>query len=247
MTGPDHARARSRPPRRCSARRVTATADGPGCRWARACTPGTAFVGIVGSKDASDFTALGDPVNIAAHLASQAAAGEILVTRRDRRGGGMTARGPRAPARLPQGSPARRAGPAVGGPPTRAGRLTGRASRACARCANALAGSCDERDPAREDPPGRVAARPALVPFVRPHGGLTIGRERRQRPVLRSDRHGRAPADVPRAGRDRVSCSMLVLTGSLARVDRRRAYLVDRRRASRAVVLVERRSRCSPT
>jgi adenylate cyclase len=41
---------------------------------------GTAFVGVVGSKDATDFTALGDPVNIAAHLASQAAAGEILLT-----------------------------------------------------------------------------------------------------------------------------------------------------------------------
>ena len=41
---------------------------------------GTAFVGIVGTKEAADFTALGDPVNIAAHLASQAAAGEILVT-----------------------------------------------------------------------------------------------------------------------------------------------------------------------
>jgi class 3 adenylate cyclase len=27
-----------------------------------------------------DFTALGDPVNIAAHLASQAAGGEILLT-----------------------------------------------------------------------------------------------------------------------------------------------------------------------
>jgi adenylate cyclase len=41
---------------------------------------GAAFVGIVGSKDAMDFTALGDPVNIAAHLAGQAAAGEILLT-----------------------------------------------------------------------------------------------------------------------------------------------------------------------
>jgi adenylate cyclase len=41
---------------------------------------GAAFVGVVGSKDALDFTALGDRVNIAAHLASQAAAGEILLT-----------------------------------------------------------------------------------------------------------------------------------------------------------------------
>jgi adenylate cyclase len=41
---------------------------------------GTAFVGIVGSAGASDFTALGDPVNNAAHLASQAGIGEILLT-----------------------------------------------------------------------------------------------------------------------------------------------------------------------
>jgi adenylate cyclase len=41
---------------------------------------GTAFVGIVASGGVSDFTALGDPVNQAAHLASQAAAGEILVS-----------------------------------------------------------------------------------------------------------------------------------------------------------------------
>jgi adenylate cyclase len=41
---------------------------------------GTAFVGIVGTADAGEFTALGDPVNIAAHLASQAATGEILLT-----------------------------------------------------------------------------------------------------------------------------------------------------------------------
>ena len=41
---------------------------------------GKAFVGIVGSGESSDFTALGDPVNIAAHLASQAAVGEVLVT-----------------------------------------------------------------------------------------------------------------------------------------------------------------------
>jgi adenylate cyclase len=41
---------------------------------------GSAFVGIVGQGASSDFTALGDPVNIAAHLASQAAIGEILLT-----------------------------------------------------------------------------------------------------------------------------------------------------------------------
>lgn len=41
---------------------------------------GTAFVGVVSSGTATDFTALGDPVNIAAHLASQGAIGEVLVS-----------------------------------------------------------------------------------------------------------------------------------------------------------------------
>jgi len=54
--------------------------DGPWCPLGAGVHTGTAFIGIVGASDASDFTALGDPVNVAAHLASQAAVGEILVT-----------------------------------------------------------------------------------------------------------------------------------------------------------------------
>lgn len=50
---------------------------------------GSAFVGIVGENESSDFTALGDPVNIAAHLASQAAIGEILLTDPVRDGAGL--------------------------------------------------------------------------------------------------------------------------------------------------------------
>lgn len=43
---------------------------------------GTAFVGVVGGTDKrpTDFTALGSNVNIAAHLASQAETGEILIS-----------------------------------------------------------------------------------------------------------------------------------------------------------------------
>ena len=42
---------------------------------------GTAFVGTIGSKDTvTDFTALGDAVNVAARLVSAAAAGEILMS-----------------------------------------------------------------------------------------------------------------------------------------------------------------------
>jgi adenylate cyclase len=41
---------------------------------------GVSFVGRVGEGDASDFTALGDPVNATARLSSEAGAGEILVS-----------------------------------------------------------------------------------------------------------------------------------------------------------------------
>jgi adenylate cyclase len=41
---------------------------------------GVSFVGYVGEWDALDFTALGDTVNIAARLSSEAGAGEMLVS-----------------------------------------------------------------------------------------------------------------------------------------------------------------------
>ena len=41
---------------------------------------GEAFVGVVGTEDHVEFTALGDNVNVTARLASAAAGGEILVT-----------------------------------------------------------------------------------------------------------------------------------------------------------------------
>jgi adenylate cyclase len=41
---------------------------------------GIAFVGAVGPDDSAEFTAMGDPVNVAARLASAAGAGELLVT-----------------------------------------------------------------------------------------------------------------------------------------------------------------------
>jgi adenylate cyclase len=56
------------------------SADGPWLPLGGAVHTGSAFVGIVGRQDARDFTALGDPMNIAAHLAAKATAGEILVT-----------------------------------------------------------------------------------------------------------------------------------------------------------------------
>lgn len=41
---------------------------------------GIAFVGAVGPDDTAEFTAMGDPVNVTARLASAADAGELLVT-----------------------------------------------------------------------------------------------------------------------------------------------------------------------
>jgi len=56
------------------------SAEGPWVPLGAGIHTGPAFVGMVGKNESSDFTALGDPVNIAAHLASQAAIGEILLT-----------------------------------------------------------------------------------------------------------------------------------------------------------------------
>src|SRR5438128_3409215 len=56
------------------------TPEGPWVPLGAGVHTGSAFVGIVGQNESSDFTALGDPVNIAAHLATQAAIGEILLT-----------------------------------------------------------------------------------------------------------------------------------------------------------------------
>ena len=51
---------------------------------------GTAFVGTVGSEDTvTDFTALGDAVNVATRLVSAAAAGEILVSNATYSGTGL--------------------------------------------------------------------------------------------------------------------------------------------------------------
>jgi len=70
------------------------SAEGPWVPLGAGVHTGSAFVGIVGSSgSASDFTALGDPVNIAAHLASQAAIGEVLVTDEASAAAGLAAGG----------------------------------------------------------------------------------------------------------------------------------------------------------
>jgi adenylate cyclase len=54
--------------------------DGPWIPIGAGVHTGEPFIGVVSRGGTGEFTALGDPVNVAAHLASEAAAGEILVT-----------------------------------------------------------------------------------------------------------------------------------------------------------------------
>ncbi len=53
---------------------------GPWMPIGAAVNSGVSYVGNVGSEGVVDFTALGDPVNTAARLASSAAAGEVLLS-----------------------------------------------------------------------------------------------------------------------------------------------------------------------
>ncbi len=80
MAGPDHAAKALEAARALFVAAGYGTPDGPWIPLGAGVHTGTAFVGMVGTHDAQDFTALGDPMNVAAHLTSQAAAGEILVT-----------------------------------------------------------------------------------------------------------------------------------------------------------------------
>jgi adenylate cyclase len=81
-SGPDHARKAVSAARSLLERagRQDASSEGP-IPVGAAVHMGVAFVGTVGSSDEiSDFTALGDPVNTTARLASLASAGELLVS-----------------------------------------------------------------------------------------------------------------------------------------------------------------------
>lgn len=80
MTGPGHARRAVEAAQALLSATGHAEGEYPWVPLGAGVHTGVAFVGVVGTKGSSDFTALGDPVNIAAHLASQAAAGEILLT-----------------------------------------------------------------------------------------------------------------------------------------------------------------------
>ena len=80
LTGPNHALRAIDVARELVRAVGYGSPEGPWLPLGAGVHTGTAFVGMVASGGVADFTALGDPVNLTAHLASQAAAGEILVS-----------------------------------------------------------------------------------------------------------------------------------------------------------------------
>jgi adenylate cyclase len=81
LAGPDHTRKAVDAAQALLRSTGHGTSEGPWVPLGAGVHRGKAFVGIVSSAGSTaDFTALGDPVNVAAHLASQAAIGEVLVT-----------------------------------------------------------------------------------------------------------------------------------------------------------------------
>lgn len=94
LAGPDHARKAVDAGR--AILRVTGhgSPQGPIVPIGVGVHSGIAFVGIVGAAgEVTDFTALGDPVNTTARLASMAATGEVLVTAAAARAAGLATDG----------------------------------------------------------------------------------------------------------------------------------------------------------
>jgi adenylate cyclase len=80
LTGPEHAKHAVDAAHHLLEATGHETPEGPWAPIGAGVHTGSTFVGMVGANESSDFTALGDPMNIAAHLASQAATGEVLLT-----------------------------------------------------------------------------------------------------------------------------------------------------------------------
>lgn len=91
MTGPEHARKAVDTAAALLRATGHGSSDGPWAPIGAGVHTGTAFVGVVTSAEGtSDFTALGDPMNVAAHLAGQAHVGEVLVTSEAAAAAGLT-------------------------------------------------------------------------------------------------------------------------------------------------------------
>ncbi len=80
MTGPNHAAAAVRAAEHLLLETGHGEDGGPWLPLGAGVHTGVAFVGMVSRGPSSDFTAFGDSINIAAHVAAQAAPGEILIT-----------------------------------------------------------------------------------------------------------------------------------------------------------------------
>ncbi|HET9672810.1 MAG TPA: adenylate/guanylate cyclase domain-containing protein [Actinomycetota bacterium] len=80
MTGERHAAAAVRTARDLFRAVGYGSDEGPWVTLGAGVHTGPAFVGWISRGEASEFTALGDTINVAAHLAAQAGPGEILVT-----------------------------------------------------------------------------------------------------------------------------------------------------------------------
>jgi adenylate cyclase len=80
LTGANHAGAAVHAAQELLLATGHADPDGPWLPLGAGVHSGTAFVGLVSSGSSSQFTAFGDVINVAAHVAAQAAPGEVLVT-----------------------------------------------------------------------------------------------------------------------------------------------------------------------
>jgi adenylate cyclase len=81
IAGPEHSRRAIDAARALLHRTGHGSEEGPWMRVGAAVHTGTAYVGTIFTRgEISDFTALGDAVNVAAHLCSHAGIGEVLVT-----------------------------------------------------------------------------------------------------------------------------------------------------------------------
>lgn len=81
IAGPEHARRAITAAQTLLQRTGHRSGEDPWIQLGAAVHTGTAYVGTVFSRgQISDFTALGDAVNVTAHLCSQAGVGEILLT-----------------------------------------------------------------------------------------------------------------------------------------------------------------------
>jgi adenylate cyclase len=80
LAGPNHAEAAVRAAQELLVATGHAEPDGPWLPLGAGVHTGTAFVGMVSNGASREFTAFGDVINVAAHVAAQAAPGEVLVT-----------------------------------------------------------------------------------------------------------------------------------------------------------------------